>query len=764
MLRQPEVVNVAVVAAVFFVLASFLVVWSQDQIKVVHGQIMTENRVTRLDYDVEDELRTEQARRAARERVPHVFRPNTLYLEALRPQLMNLPVVVAGQGSLDAIDPGIRGSFALDGAALKALSRHSSKGKPTDAWRAWVANLLDRELISRPVIDNNTWQQELLRPTPRFSAPGSDIEISWFDAIPIHDGTVNELRLDLERVVMAAGFPERVTRYIAARLTNPATPTFLLDEELTEHIASRAANIVAPIKEVHHRGEPIYLRGDRLSTGQFEQLSQEAKQFRGHASFGAIWWPRLGVIGLIATIAAFLGGYLIIFYPKVSHNALRVGAIVALLLAMLASTVLLAEAFPKLIYPAAVAPTLLAAIVLLLAYDQRLAGFLSAMQCALVAMALEQGIGMFVLLLAGCGVAIAQLREVRNRQGLIGATAVTTVVVGIGTVMLGLLNAPLAPAPAVTTLFSLSSSSAVTLPSTIVVAPGAWEQILKHAAWASMASFGVGFITLGLLPSIERMFDITTGMTLAELRDPKQPLLRQLQQKAPGTYNHSLQVANIAEAAADSIDANGLLVYVGALYHDIGKMNKPEYFVENQADGHNKHDKLTPPMSLLVIIGHVKDGVELAREYGLPRQVQHFIESHHGTTLVEYFYHAAKANEDDKTSVDEVEFRYSGPKPRTREAGILMLADAVESATRAMAEPNPARIESLVRELSRKRLIDGQFDQCDLTFRELGLIEEAVINRVCAIHHARISYPSNRFDEPVEQPRTQQRRARSVPA
>ena len=244
------------------------------------------------------------------------------------------------------------------------------------------------------------------------------------------------------------------------------------------------------------------------------------------------------------------------------------------------------------------------------------------------------------------------------------------------------------------------------------------------------------------------MFDITTGMTLAELRDPKQPLLRQLQQKAPGTYNHSLQVANIAEAAAEAIGANGLLVYVGALYHDIGKMNKPEYFVENQTDGYNKHDKLTPPMSLLVIVGHVKDGVELAREYSLPRQLQHFIESHHGTTLVEYFYHAAvtKASEDEKASVKEVEFRYSGPKPQTREAAILMLADAVESATRAMTEPNPARIEALVRELSAKRLGDGQFNQCDLTFRELGLIEESVITRVCAIHHARISYPSGKSE------------------
>ncbi|MHC4991768.1 MAG: HD domain-containing protein [Planctomycetota bacterium] len=149
-------------------------------------------------------------------------------------------------------------------------------------------------------------------------------------------------------------------------------------------------------------------------------------------------------------------------------------------------------------------------------------------------------------------------------------------------------------------------------------------------------------------------------------------------------------------------------------------------------------------MSLLVIIGHVKDGIELAREYNLPRPTIHFIEAHHGTPLVEYFFHAAKtqAETDEKASVEEVVFRYPGPKPQTREAAILMLADAVESATRAMAEPTPSRIESLVREISRKRLTDGQFDQCPLTFRELGLIEESIISRLCAIHHGRISYPS----------------------
>ena len=208
-------------------------------------------------------------------------------------------------------------------------------------------------------------------------------------------------------------------------------------------------------------------------------------------------------------------------------------------------------------------------------------------------------------------------------------------------------------------------------------------------------------------------------------------------------------MAHIAEAAADAIGADSLLIYVGALYHDIGKMNKPMYFVENQQTGDNLHDNLSPAMSLLVIIGHVKDGVELAKEYNLPREIVHFIESHHGSTLVEYFYHAEKqkAEDEGREAVDEIEFRYPGPRPRSREAAILMLSDCVESATRAMVDPKPSQIESLVRELARKRLMDGQFDECSLTFRELDLIQAAITARVTAIYHGRIAYPDANASE-----------------
>lgn len=278
------------------------------------------------------------------------------------------------------------------------------------------------------------------------------------------------------------------------------------------------------------------------------------------------------------------------------------------------------------------------------------------------------------------------------------------------------------------------------------------SEVIVDCAIAAGGALLTGGMTLFVLPTIERAFNVTTGLTLIELRDPKQPLLKELQQRAPGTYNHALTVASIAEAAADAIGADSLLTYVGALYHDVGKMNKPEYFVENQAGGPNKHDRLSPAMSLLVVVGHVKDGMELAREYRIPRSLQHFIESHHGTTLVEYFFHRAKqqalasagGDAEEAQMPNEFEYRYPGPKPRTREAAILMVCDATESAARAMPDPTPAKLDALVRSIADKRLADGQFDDCELTLKDLHAIVESVSRTLAGMYHARVQYPGEK--------------------
>ena len=254
-----------------------------------------------------------------------------------------------------------------------------------------------------------------------------------------------------------------------------------------------------------------------------------------------------------------------------------------------------------------------------------------------------------------------------------------------------------------------------------------------------------GYLVAGSLPFVESAFGFVTDISLLELSDVSHPLLRELVQEAPGTYNHSIAVATIGEAAADRIGANGLLVRVAAYYHDIGKMIKPRYFVENLTEeSSSKHKDLAPAMSTLIIIGHVKDGVDLARSEHLPQPLIDFIEQHHGTTLVEYFYEAATrlvVDPDHRTDAEESSFRYPGPKPQTREAGVMMMADAVESASRTLSDPTPKRIESLVHEVIMKRLLDGQFDESSLTLTEIRTIEESLIKSLIGIYHGRIKYP-----------------------
>jgi putative nucleotidyltransferase with HDIG domain len=266
--------------------------------------------------------------------------------------------------------------------------------------------------------------------------------------------------------------------------------------------------------------------------------------------------------------------------------------------------------------------------------------------------------------------------------------------------------------------------------------------VARDGLHGALATIAAAFLVEGLLPSIERLFNFSTSMTLLEWCDANRPLLRLLAAEAPGTYNHSLLVGALAEKACEAIGANGLLARAGAYYHDVGKTNKPEYFVENQGPQFSRHERLSPAMSLLIIINHVKDGIEMAKEYRLPVNLRPFIAEHHGTTVVEYFYAAANnARKAGEPPIPDMQFRYPGPKPQTRESAVVMLADGVEGAVRAMPEPTPARIEDTVQRIVRKRLLDGQLDECDLNFRELADVEKSLIKTLNGIYHGRIAYP-----------------------
>lgn len=258
-------------------------------------------------------------------------------------------------------------------------------------------------------------------------------------------------------------------------------------------------------------------------------------------------------------------------------------------------------------------------------------------------------------------------------------------------------------------------------------------------------------LTLGGFFLFGNLLNITTSLQLLELGRPTHPLLRELLLKAPGTYHHSLMVGNLAEQAAQAVGANPLLARVGAYYHDIGKMQRPYFFAENQTDGINPHERLDPETSAQIITSHIKDGLQLAKKYGLPREISGFIPQHHGAALASYFYSKARQQSDDQEKISEERFRYPGPRPRSREAGILMLADEVEAASRANNPGSVAEIEELVEDLIRSRMADGELDDSDLTLRDLQKIKDTFVSTLQGIYHPRIKYPEENQETKEEE-------------
>jgi len=270
---------------------------------------------------------------------------------------------------------------------------------------------------------------------------------------------------------------------------------------------------------------------------------------------------------------------------------------------------------------------------------------------------------------------------------------------------------------------------------------------LLTLAAASVANGGLAAsLTLAGFYLLGSIFDITTSLQLMELARPNHPLLRQLLLKAPGTYHHSLLVGNMAEQAAERIGADALLARVGAYYHDIGKIARPYFFVENQVEGMNVHDRLDPQTSAKIIIGHVQDGLELAKKYRLPRRIQDFIAQHHGTGLASYFYRQA-CQQGEAEEVNAEDFRYPGPKPQTKETAIVMLADACEAAVRSAHPSSPEEVEKLVRKVIEHALLSGELDECDLTLRELDEIRDSFVNILQGVFHPRVKYPEETTGE-----------------
>ncbi|MEN6308125.1 MAG: HDIG domain-containing metalloprotein [Anaerohalosphaeraceae bacterium] len=463
----------------------------------------------------------------------------------------------------------------------------------------------------------------------------------------------------------------------------------------------------------------VYLLG--LDTKDKTVLTVLFSSFKPLAELAA-----LTIIVVLTCLAAAL--YINHYQPRIIGRKSRCLNLAILLWLLLALT-RIGSMYPEWEY-LATGTVITAAMIMTIVYNQRFALGISLFYSILACFAVGRiaTVELFLTMMSGATVCCFSLREIRTRMKLVQVSASAALIVFIiAAAMQTIQYIPILNERTTTDIF--------------------WK-ILKPAASAAAVTIAVGIVIQAFLPIIERVFKIATSMTLMEFSDANQPLLKKLAMEAPGTFSHCLLIGSMTENAAEAIGANGLLCRVGSYYHDIGKINKPGYFVENQMGSVSRHEQLSPAMSQLVIVGHVKDGIEIAREYGLPSVLRQFIESHHGTTLMEFFYNEARKRQDEKMSpVSEAEFRYPGPKPRTKESAIVMLADAAESACRSVTEPTPTKIESLVHSIAMKRLQDGQFDECDMTLKELSRIEAALAKSLAAHHHGRIAYPKSNGSE-----------------
>ena len=289
--------------------------------------------------------------------------------------------------------------------------------------------------------------------------------------------------------------------------------------------------------------------------------------------------------------------------------------------------------------------------------------------------------------------------------------------------------------------------SAILSLSTGILVSSNFSDVLLKSGITVVGGLLSGIFALGILPFLEGTFNEVTTLKLLELSNPNNPLLKKLLMEAPGTYHHSMLVANIAEMAAEEVGANSVITRIGCYYHDIGKTERPYFFGENQMGGDNPHNNIAPNLSAMIIKSHVKDGLELAKKYNLPKVIQDIIVEHHGKTLVKYFYYTMKNNADDPNEIKEKDYMYEGPIPSSKEAGIVMLADSVEAAVRSIKESNKDKINDMVNSIIDDKLSSGQLNNCDLTLKDIEKIRACFLTALNSIYHQRVEYPKEKIKD-----------------
>lgn len=479
------------------------------------------------------------------------------------------------------------------------------------------------------------------------------------------------------------------------------TPNFSFDRTRTEKLKKEAAAEIEPVLVKKQKGEEIVGEGKIVTRTQIKLLRELGLFGRSVDVIRVIGYSLLS----FAIVAAFVL-YLHNYHRKIYEN----GRLLFVLGSIIVGTVFISKVAVSfsLLY---LVPVIAAGMLTTLLFSVELATGVVIMTALYAGLIAGQDFRFAFVWLIGGLFAVYTVWQVKHRTDLARAGIMVSLVVGALAVAMTLIS---------------SSPSA--------------EEIITNLGWGLIGGLFASVLTIGFLPFLEKMSGITTDIRLVELSYANQPLMRELMLKAPGTYSHSIMTGNLAESAAEQVGADPLLARVGAYYHDIGKIKRPLFFVENQFAGENPHDNTNPNLSCLVITSHVKEGLELAETYRLPKEICNIIAEHHGTGVVSYFYHRAK-EELVKEEVFESDFRYSGPRPQSKEAAIVMLADSVEAAARTIAKPTPNRLEQLIKRVVQQKLDDGQLSESDLTLRDLDKIVRCFTQALASIYHTRVEYP-----------------------
>lgn len=547
--------------------------------------------------------------------------------------------------------------------------------------------------------------------------------------------TPGEIPLKRDQIFDVHGASDRVRRELAEipgvdSLEQDALVQFLrglllsnltFDPETTEHRRQEALAEIRPYKVRIFRGERIVAKNERVTAVHAERLTSLAKiraeQRDGRNALG-ILVPVGGRIMYALLCILGVAGHLFYF-----RRRLWTRTSVIVLLAVLWAGVLLAARFAHAAGGQALylIPVPLAAILITVLLDLGTGLVSTVFLSFLVGVVTGFSFPIFSLGLAVGLTSAYSVRHIRRRYDFYRPALYGAIVYALGILVVETLR--------------FSST-----------------QVIISAVGYGMLNAVLGaFVAIGVLPVFESLMGFTTSLTLLELSNLNHPLLRRLALEAPGTYHHSMIIGNLAESAAESIGADALLARVGAYFHDIGKMEKPEYFVENQQHLKSKHEKLPPSMSALILESHVKRGHELALQYDLPDVVIDFIEQHHGTTTMSFFFHKAQ-QQNPSEPVSEEDFRYPGPKPQSRETAIVMLADSVEAVSRTLDDPKAARLQGAIKTVIETKFTAGQLEECDLTLKDLNHIEQSFLKTLLGVFHSRIDYPSPMRDaEPAPQ-------------